>query len=385
MKKVLIFTLPTGNGHNQVAKSLSTMLSNSETQVKIVNPFDESSTFIKTVIHSGYLFTASRAPFIYSKLYKYSNKKTVPAPIAELYQRKLLKLLQIQILSEKPDMVISVHPLINQPLSKIKENLSFPLISFITDYRCHKFYIAENIDFYITGSRDTSQDIIDAGVDQTRVFSYGIPVSETFLSKNRSSNRIFNKNDMPLRILIMGGSLGMGLSKKKTLKIIRSLNNCNYTIICGKNKKLFDELRELINSFKLKNVKIVGFTEEVPLFMHNADVLISKPGGITLTEAVLSRVPIIVPYAIPGQEEENALFIEKNKIGKIAPSTKEIIRLLKYYHKNRDALSFLRNNCHDLSRDYSLEKTKELLNTILDEQKIKQQNQFSLTDSAACG
>jgi processive 1,2-diacylglycerol beta-glucosyltransferase len=153
MKKVLIFTLPTGNGHNQVAKSISKMLSNSETQVKIVNPLDESNIFIKAVIQSGYIFTASRVPFLYSKLYKYSNKKTIPFPIAEFYQRKLLKLLQIHITSEKPDMVISVHPLINQSLSKIKKNLSFPLISFITDYRCHKFYIAENIDFYIMAVR----------------------------------------------------------------------------------------------------------------------------------------------------------------------------------------------------------------------------------------
>jgi processive 1,2-diacylglycerol beta-glucosyltransferase len=384
MKKILIFTLPTGNGHNQVATVLKDMLSSEDIEIKIINPLDESNIFIKTIIQKGYLFTASKTPFIYSNLYKFSNQNKIPSTLIDFYSKKIYYALLKEIQSEKPQMVISTHPLLNQSLSNIKETNIFSFVSVITDYKAHKIYLADNVDIYLTGSQETKEDILKKGVPSYKVYSYGIPISEKFFFSKKAYYNC-SKIDRPLNVLIMGGSLGMGLKKNHLLKILKNTPNFKYTIVCGTNDKLKFKLQTLIRKYNFKNITLWGFTNKIPEIMESSDLIITKPGGITITEAIIKNLPIIIPYTIPGQEEENAAFIEKNNFGISAYSTKELIKLLNHFNENRNELKLIKKNMSDFSKSYSLENTKILLTSFLDTKKIKHQSQESSLDFGACG
>ena len=386
MKKILIFTLPTGNGHNQVAKVLKKILSTEDIEIKIINPLDEASIFSKTIIQKGYLFTASNVPVIYCNLYKYSNSINLPNSIVDFYHKKIHFSLLKEILSELPDMVISTHPILNQSLSKIKNSVKYSLVSIVTDFRAHKIYVADNVDIYVTSSTETKEDLSQKGINPDIIHPYGIPISEEFLAPPKKTNKVLKRNNK-LNILIMGGSLGIGIKKKDLIKIIENVPNCKYTIVCGTNIRLYENLKKLITKKHLEMITLYKFTDKIPHLMESSDLIISKPGGITLTEAILKNLPIIIPYTIPGQEEENAAFVEKHNLGKLAFSRKKIIKLLKYFIENRSEIEALKKNSLSFSKNYLLEKTKKLLINLLymEDKKIKQPNQESSLETAACG
>ena len=155
----------------------------------------------------------------------------------------------------------------------------------------------------------------------TKFMQHGIPLSNRFLAhydKEKTLSEFGLKSDKTTVLFFAGGEYGFG--KDNTFKILKSLiENFPYMqviAIAGKNEKMkerFDNLVAETNSGE--NVKVLPYTNKVPELMSVSDLVISKPGGLTTTESLASGLPIIVINPIPGQEQENAEFLEKNKVG----------------------------------------------------------------------
>ena len=163
--------------------------------------------------------------------------------------------------------------------------------------------------------------LISKDIDAKRVFVTGIPLSSRFLQKY-DRNEILNSyglKDGKQNILFFGGG-EFGLGKSRTFEVFDALVQCTLDkqiiAIAGKNEKMkakFDEIVEKNNASK--RVRVLSFTNEVPELMSISDLVVTKPGGMTTTESLASHLPLIMINPIPGQEEENAKFLESKGVG----------------------------------------------------------------------
>ena len=165
------------------------------------------------------------------------------------------------------------------------------------------------------------EDLIARGVDKTKIYSTGIPLSNRFLLHYNKTKILESYNLSPDKKTILffaGGEFGLG--KDKTFDMLKTIIDnfpkLQVIAIAGRNEKMKERFDELVQETNSSNsVKILSYTNQVPELMSVSDLVITKPGGLTTTESLASGLPIIVINPIPGQEEENAEFLEENKVG----------------------------------------------------------------------
>ena len=222
-----------------------------------------------------------------------------------------------------PDLVISTHPFGSQMTSYLKKKgkTSCKLATIMTDFAPHDQWLvgSEFVDYYFVSNDIMKQKIVDKfNIEKNKIFVTGIPISKRFLQDYNYENtiRLFDLKPNKKTILFFGGG-AFGLGKDKTVEILRTLASSSFDIqviaIAGKNEKMQQEFEKIVTEFnKSDSIKILPFTDKVPELMSISDLVITKPGGLTTSESLASNLPIIVINPIPGQEEENAEFLENS-------------------------------------------------------------------------
>ena len=183
----------------------------------------------------------------------------------------------------------------------------------ITDYASHKFWELkpEYVDRYFVANEEIKYGLINNGIGANKIFVTGIPVSPAFL---KSYNKLdiykeFELDENKKTILLFGGGeYGLSSVKKFLIGILSLKEDIQVVAIAGKNQKIQKMFKEISSDFD-KKIVILGYTTKVPELMNIADFVVSKPGGLTTTEVLVSNVPFVVINPIPGQEEENANFL----------------------------------------------------------------------------
>jgi len=191
----------------------------------------------------------------------------------------------------------------------------------------------ENITVFAS-HKDIVLGFISRGVPEEMIVPTGIPVSGKFnnpLSKSDARQKIGGIKEDDKVILIMSGSMGFGSTLDITEQILSlSDNNTKVIVITGSNKKLKEEMEKTFGSSD--RVITLGFTDQVPLYMAASDVLLTKPGGLSTTEAAVLNIPLVHTSPIPGCETANADFFVKRHMAvrtdKSEDSAKEAVRLV---------------------------------------------------------
>ena len=326
-KKILILTASTGGGHNSAARAIASELETQGAKPIILDALKDLGyigKFFDVIISQGYETSAKYTPKIYGRAYDVADLKLVRKSfdlnlVVTYMEKNILKILE----QEQLDEVITTHPFAAIAVSNIKKKYlsQLSITCIITDYTPHKSYISKYINRYIVAHEDTSMLMQNEGIDKNKIYPYGLPIqvkNEPSVEKSVLKSA-YNLNDN-FTVLIMGGSFGAG-KITKTLKQIENLDvSINIIVICGRNESLKEALDEKLNNNPpLNKTLVIGFTDRMNDFYKIADVAITKPGGLTLTECLYYEVPMIVPYYIPGQEEGNKDFILNNQLGE-APS-----------------------------------------------------------------
>lgn len=305
MKKVIILTASTGGGHNKVAQTLKEELLDLGHQVEVVDFLKSQNKIYEMVVSYGYELLASKFPTLYGELYKFSNSEHLN-PIAIGVIRRSEKAYTKKVVEEfNPDLIVTTHPFAAAAIGglKISGEISQPVIAIVTDFIAHIAYLSEGIDHYIVGSSFTKKKLEGAGILSNRIHAFGIPVSKEFYTKEASKNSEFT-------ILIMGGSMGLSQMKEVVEELVKEISNSKLLIVTGNNKELYEDLdkeyKDLIDS---KQIELYGFTKEVHKLMDQSHIVVTKPGGLTVSESIVKEIPLIVPFYIPGQEYENLMFL----------------------------------------------------------------------------
>ena len=389
-KKVLIMSASTGGGHNRAARAIkeeleSRTIDNMSIECEIVDSLKLVNNTMDKVISRGYEKSALYTPKAYGSVYRFSETSLASKnefktnPLTSLMARKFKHLLN----DSSPDLIIGTHPFPMIALSTLKKNNNIslsesfyrsskvdipPMISVLTDYTTHSTWIQNEIDYYIVGHEYVKELLVYEGVDSEKVKAFGIPVEKSFLSHRDRETVLTELGLSPekLTVLLMGGSFGAGNIKETLEDLLTVDRDFQILVITGRNEHLKDKLSKMLDStVHNKNICLLGYTNKMNDILASIDVLISKPGGLTTTEALLNDVPMIVPYFIPGQEEENLDFL--TNCGAALRTTKKysLPVLLKVLIDDPSRLDSLRKNIKSIRKFNSAVNISNLVVDIL--------------------
>lgn len=396
-KRVLIMSASTGGGHNRAARAIkeeleSRTINNMPIKCEIVDSLKLVNNTMDKVISRGYEKSAIYTPKAYGSVYRLSETNLASRnefkgnPLTSLMARKFKHLLN----DSKPDLIIGTHPFPMIALSTLKKHSNLntlnlgesfikhskvdvpPMISVLTDYTTHSTWIQNEIDYYIVGHEYVKELLVYEGVNGEKVKAFGIPVEKSFLDHRDKETVLTELGLSPdkLTVLLMGGSFGAGNIKETLEDLLTIDRDFQILVVTGRNEHLKDKLSKMLDStIQDKNICLLGYTDKMNDILASIDVLISKPGGLTTTEALLNDVPMIVPYFIPGQEEENLDFL--TNCGAALRTTKKysLPVLLKVLIDDPSRLDMLRKNIKSIRKFDSAVNISNLVVDILDNNK----------------
>lgn len=364
MNKIIIFYGSYGGGHLSAARSIKEYIENNypEVEVLMVDCMEYISKTINKVTTKAYTDLAKNAKWAWGKIY-YASSKGPLFSITNNAQKILALKLNTLIQDFNPDLIISTHPFSSQMCAYLKNKykLSNKLATILTDYAPHVQWLMypEQVNYFFVAHDKMKTELIKHGITENKIYPTGIPLSNKFLAHYDKEKILeeFNLSTNKKTILFFAGG-EYGLGKDKTLYIletlIKSFPNLQVIAIAGKNKKIKENFEELVKEYNAENsVKILPFTNKVPELMSVSDLVITKPGGLTTTESLASGLPIIVINPIPGQETENAEFLENHNVGIWLKDNKNIEENLFKLFNNPDVLKKMKINARLLAKKNS--------------------------------
>ena len=368
--KIMLLSAATGGGHLRAAHAVEQYIrEHTGHDVLSVDTLKAIGRPLDKTVCGSYLFMAKKTPALFGRLYKRTNKQNhfsrlVPK-VNGLFGPRLLRTVE----QYQPDAIVTTHPFATEMVGALKKGgqVTCPLICVVTDYGPHRAYIVDQADAYITATEDMLPGMTAFGAPAKKVHPFGIPVHEEFFAPGDRKGFLQEQGldpDLPT-LLFMAGSFGVS----NIITLYRELEatdvKMQIIVITGRNQKLYEAFeKELAAGTKIPT-KLVYFTGEVEKYMHAADLLVTKPGGLTVSEALACNLPMAVFDAIPGQEEDNANFLASHGMGirlkKDGNFAAEISGLL----KDEEKLLSMRKNCEKFDKSQSIPQMLELIQTLL--------------------
>ena len=331
--KVLILSCNTGGGHNAAASALKESLNFYHHEAEVLDLMSLGRKHTSALVGGAYVKLVSVFPAGFGALYQLGElvrKFPWKSPVYYANAR-LGNALADYIVQNHFDAVVTTHLYPAETLTWMKQKgrLTIPCVAVATDYACIPFWEETNCDYYVVlycvPSQKTFRELVKKGIDPQRVLVTGIPVRPAFArpaSKEDVRRHLGLPENAPL-FLVMSGSMGFGKVHLLAHELVSRLENGEQAvIICGNNKKRMRSLR--LQFHKNPNVHIIGFTRHVAEYMAAADVLFTKPGGLSSTEAAVRRVPLVHTDPIPGCETKNRAFFVSRGMSVTGAHQKEL-------------------------------------------------------------
>lgn len=366
--KVLVLHAPAGYGHVKAAEVIAEALSLSGVQTSVKNSLNYTPCWFRTAYPASYFHSVKKTPWLWGALYELFDKPWVYFFFK--FFRQLGNSIVGQALldfveNEKPSMIISTHFFSAELLARAKRRGrlgAIKLLTVVTDFYPHSFWINQGTDFYWVMSDEASKRLCQWGVDPKAIYAKGIPVGTEF-SENRSSREelraTYGLTEKKMTLLISGGSFGLGdksgLLKKLETKFAEQIQ-C--LVVCGHNEELYQELSKL--NFSMF-VKIFGFVDFMADLMRVSDLVVAKPGGLTTSECLSLGGAMVVHHPIPGQETRNADLLKKRKAAFFIENAEDLVAIVESVLSQPDKHDEVRGNSRKLGQPFA---TRELVNFV---------------------
>ena len=329
--KILILSATFGDGHKQVAKAISEAVEYTLPNASpiILDIMEWIHPYLYPVSLFVYKRGIKRFPQVYSYFYKKTRvKNSFSTKLNSLFTFGLQTMLEV-IQRIKPRVVVSTYPFAAGIISKLKEQglINIPAVTIITDYTDHSYWVHPYTDLYIVGSNQVRDRLISQGIEDDKIKDTGIPVRQRFI-ESQPRELLLEKYGMrsnKFTILIMGGGDGFIGKGRSTFRALESVSQTlQLIIVCGRNKKLKKQLELELKDYK-HDVLLLGFCENIQELMAISDLMITKPGGVTTSEALAMGLPLLIYHPLPGQEEDNAEFLWKSGLAFLAKTENDLI------------------------------------------------------------
>lgn len=363
--RCLILSCNTGGGHNAAGYAMKDIMEKHGHEAVTLDYLSLAGKRVSKIVGDAYINIAKFAPALFGVLYKAGMLITSRHYKSPVYyaNAKMGKYLYQYLEEHSFDIIIMPHlyPAETLTYMKKKYHTSIPTLAIGTDYTCIPFWEETDMDAYVIPHPDLTEEYIARGVPEEKLYPLGIPVRQSFLERipKQRARQILGLEEQEAAYLVIGGSMGFGNLPAFVSDLDKRCGQGEQiVVICGNNRPM---QRKLLRRFgNKKRVRIIGYTEQVPLYMDACDVVFTKPGGLSSTEALNKHIPIVHTAAIPGCETCNCAFFKARGLSYASRDEKKNIamgrRLGKQGLYRREMLERQRKFCdHDVAEDiYSL-------------------------------
>jgi processive 1,2-diacylglycerol beta-glucosyltransferase len=357
-KKVLLLYISVLSGHHRAAMAIEKALRHikPETEVYSINSFHYTNPILERVINKTYNGIIKRTPEVWEYLYDNPSVVKNTQKLKEIMHRYNSSKMKTLIDDFRPDVIACTQAFPCGMVADYKTtfNKKLPLVGVLTDFYPHSYWIYEAVDLYAVASDDAKDKLISNGVDAGKIQVSGIPIDIKFTFQMKRTEIYTNLGLDPLKkiILVMGGSSGLGPIKKIVFALGRIKNDIQMIVISGTNNRLNTYLNRRIRKIT-KKVILMGYTDSVDELMSISDIIITKPGGLTVSEALAKKMPIVIINPIPGQEAKNTEFLLKEGAAVRASNEHDAAILVDNLCSTEVKLEDMKRNAERISRPNS--------------------------------
>ncbi len=304
----LILSTATGQGHNSAARAVAESLELRGCSTKVLDVLKLRDEGLSEHISHLYAGITVHAPRFFHGLYRIGQHVSSPGGRSPIYRLNTLyaKRLMEEINRFRPDAIICTHIFSAQAVTDLRERfgLDLPAVGIATDYTCIPFWEESALDGYVIPSPALTGEFTARGVPGDRLVPIGIPVLPKFLGhcSKKEARRALGLTAAHI-FLVMGGSMGYGDIGRLAESLTESVPDSQAVVLCGSNEHL---LRRVAATGKVIPLR---YTDRIPELMDASDVILTKPGGLSSTEAIAKRLPLVLTRPIPGCEQKNAEFL----------------------------------------------------------------------------
>ena len=310
--KILILTCNTGQGHNATAESVKEKFTKENVFCEVVDALSFVSPAMSDLICNTHTTVYKYAPVLFDMGYELAEKHPSMFSndsVAYNFFCLGVKKLESFVLENQFTGIICVHVFSALMVTQLKKNIQFDIkTAFIsTDYTCHPGVQESELDAYFIPHENLIGEFVACGVPEEKIIVSGIPVKSIYYEKGDKdkAKEAFNIKKYEKHILMMCGSLGTGPMEDITKKLVSLMpQDMHLSIVCGKNEKL----KKKIEKHATENITVYGFTDKVSALMDSADLYVTKPGGLSITEAARKRLPLAFIDTVSGCEGYNRYF-----------------------------------------------------------------------------
>ncbi len=366
-KKTLIVYASAGHGHEKAARSIDEACRDSgHFTSELVDTIKLAPGFFGEFYRQSYLLQIQYMPRLWGVFYYLSDNGWLYNGLLR-FLRRFLNLLTSalfvrHLIEKKPDIIIATHFMAVEVAGNLRRRklIASKIIAVITDYLPHYVWMDDAVDAYVVAADFTKNELIKRGVSAEKIYVFGIPIEKKFMDltpREEIARRLGVRSDVFTALLTSGGG-GIGAMADVVEKILSLDKPFQLLVVCGMNKKLFLHLRSFAGHHPL--LKVYEFVNNMDELMSVSDIVIGKGGGLTVTEALAKKKPMILFRSVPGQETRNTECLEALGAAVRASSVKEVADKIVYFGDHPEELKRMKEKVSLLSKPDAARKISEL-------------------------
>jgi len=371
-KRALLLISDTGGGHRSAANAIVAALQEPGAREPFETRIEDVAAhcaFPLTQLGLGYSMALRYAPPLYGALYYATNGRRRYRALVRFCEPLYRERLRDLFISYRPDVIVSVHPLLNHAAMRARDDAHMqhvPVITVITDLgKVHESWLVPNVDAVVVPAREVYQRALSRAVPTRRLHLLGHPIHPKFDDVTGSKASLRAQLNLPGEktpvVMLMAGGEGGGKLLSTALALAKAKLPIELVVVCGRNEPLETRLRELARSLPTP-MHVLGFTDKIPEYFRAVDLLVTKAGPGTLAEANAVQLPVIVYDYVPGQERGNVDFVRRNGLGLIALNgAAAVVRAVTALIAAPDRLEMIRHNQEVIAPRHSSRRIAALI------------------------
>ncbi len=358
--KLLIVYARYGDGHLQAAAALSDCFSrHGIAEAKQVDLLAQAHPFLNEISKFVYRKSYSLFPRVYGWVYDTTKGMKADSAFGQWLHSfgasKLLKLIQ----REQPDAVVHTFPSLALPIITNRIGRRIPMFNVVTDFDLHMRWVHPQVDKYYVATDDLRVQLTGMGVGDHRIAATGIPLRTSFSrelseqERGQIARRYEIASDKPI-VLLMAGTYSNVANMRKLCVRLAGNEHIHTVIVCGRDR--FVQAQLLRQFASRSNVTVLGYVERIDELMRLAACIVTKPGGLTMSEAIEAGLPIFLYRPVPGQERQNAVYLQRKGAAVIASSTEELYRAIDRLLNDAEQRAAMRQAIDSLRKQYAADR-----------------------------
>lgn len=312
--RILILTASIGSGHMRAAEAIRAALAahpaSARMQVDVVDFMAREVSAVHYLMKRIYLLMLRFVPDLYDVFFRFAGRKTGGGIVRNAFAQVMVRTVGSILRRYRPDLVVATHPFPEgaAALWRTRHGGDFALAALLTDYALHTIWLVPGVDVYFVATDAMVEGMAARGFDARMVHATGIPIARAdyALEQRAAQERVGLTDELPT-LLLMGGGLGLGGMDRTLAALEQVERRLAILVVAGRNAILEEHARTVAQTSH-HEIHVFAYTDEIPALMCAADLLITKPGGLTISEAFAAGLPLLLHDPIPGPETENAIY-----------------------------------------------------------------------------